>query len=136
MDDQMATLQQTLYQKILNVTQYAHDIVYKGDRNRNRYQLTENLFVQYNAGLVTHIFDTDKGLGLKLIMVSDSDADLVRADMIEMGPKGFYVDVQNLSPTALKLFTPLTVIESYTRTQTPLINQLKTVFDQLLTTVK
>ena len=80
----MATLQQTLYQKILNVTQYAHDIVYKGDRNRNRYQLTENLFVQYNAGLVTHIFDTDKDLGLKLIMVSDSDADLVRADMIEM----------------------------------------------------
>ena len=136
MDDQMATLQQTLYQKILNVTQYAHDIVYKGDRNRNRYQLTEKLFVQYNAGLVTHIFDTDKGLGLKLIMVSDSDADLVRADMIEMGPKGFYVDVQKLSPTALKLFTPPTVIESYTRTQTPLTNQLKVVFDQLLTTVK
>ena len=132
----MATLQQTLYQKILNVTQYAHDIVYKGDRNRNRYQLTENLFVQYNAGLVTHIFDTDKDLGLKLIMVSDSNADLVRASMSEMGPKGFYVDVQNLSPTALKLFTPPTVIESYTRTQTPLINQLKVVFDQLLTTVK
>ena len=136
MDDQMATLQQTLYQKILNITQYAHDIVYKGDRNRNRYQLTEKLFVQYNAGLVTHIFDIDKNLGLKLIMVSDSDADLVRADMIEMGSKGFYVDVQNLSPTALKLFTPPTVIESYIRTQTPLINQLKTVFDQLLTTVK
>ena len=132
----MATLQQTLYQKILNVTQYAHDIVYKGDRNRNRYQLTENLFVQYNAGLVTHIFDTDKDLGLKLTMVSDSKAYLVRAYMIEMGPKGFYVDVQNLSPTALKLFTPPTVIESYTRTQTPLINQLKTVFNQLLTTVK
>ena len=132
----MATLQQTLYQKILNVTQYAHDIVYKGDRNRNRYQLTENLFVQYNAGLVTHIFDTDKCLGLKLTMVSDSNADLVRADMIEMGSKGFYVDVQNLSPTALKLFTPPTVIESYIRTQTPLINQLKVVFDQLLTTVK
>ena len=92
--------------------------------------------MQYNAGLVTHIFDTDKGLGLKLNMVSDSNADLVRADMIEMGPKGFYVDVQKLSPTALKLFTPPTVIESYTRTQTPLINQLKVVFDQLLTTVK
>ena len=132
----MATLQQTLYQKILNVTQYAHDIVYKGDRNRNRYQITENLFVQYNAGLVTHIFDTDKDLGLKLIMVGDSAADLVRTHISEMGPKGFYVDVQNLSDSALKLFTPLTVIESYTRTQTPLINQLKVVFDQLLTTVK
>ena len=69
-------------------------------------------------------------------MVSDSDADLVRANMSEMGPKGFYVDVQNLSPTALKLFTSPTVIESYIRTQTPLINQLKVVFDQLLTTVK
>lgn len=132
----MATLQQTLYQKILNVTMYAHDIVYKGDRNRNRYQITEHLFVQYNAGLVTHIFDTDKDLGLKLIMTGDSDADLVRAHISEMGPKGFYVDVQNLTPTALKLFTPAMVIESYARTQTPLIDQLKVIFGQLLTTVK
>lgn len=133
----MATLQQTLYQKIFNVTEYAHDIMYKGDNDRNRYQISDNLYVRYSAGLVTHIFDTDKDIGVKLQIDNFlADAHLVRISIKEMGPKGFYADVQPLMDKALKIFTPNSIIESYARTQTPLVSQLKITFDQLLTTIK
>lgn len=133
----MATLQQTLHQKIFNVTQYAHDIMYKGNNDRNRYQITDSLYVRYENGLITHIFDTDKDVGVKLqIDTFLADAKLIRISIKEMGPKGFYVDTQHLMNQALKIFTPEVVLESYARTNTPLIKQLKTIFDQLLTTVK
>ena len=45
------------YANLNKVVQYIHNQVYKGTRDRNRYQLTHGIYVWWEAGKITKIFE-------------------------------------------------------------------------------
>ena len=129
----MLTLQQTLHKKIQDIVGYAHNIVYQGFNDRNRYQLTENIFTKWQDGIVNSIYDLDQNIG---ILFDSEKNTLVLSDLKTLGPKGFYVDVNYLMPKAVEnILHPLVVESYYLQGQNPVIN-IQTTVDLLIANLR
>ena len=126
-------MQQTLHKKIQDIVGYAHDVVYQGFNDRNRYQLTENIFTKWQDGIVNSIYDLDQNIG---ILFDSEKNTLVLSDLKTLGPQGFYVDVHYLMPKAVENILHPLVVESYHRQgQNPVLN-IQTTVDLLIANLR
>ena len=124
------TLVQILYRKLFHITEFAHNQVYKGSRNKNRYKLTENIFIKWDGGLIVAIYDINKNIGLEVYYDLENTM-LVKTDLTNMGPKGFYNDVNYLMEAAIKQVTSPIVLNSYSLCKQNILDEIQITFDTL-----
>ena len=86
-----------------------HSKIYRGNRDRNRYQLTHGLYVWWEDGKIVRIFDCvahkSFAIGARGPVVID--------DVNGFGPLGFYVDVQHMLNDAIRQTVNKKTVQAY-----------------------
>lgn len=86
------------YRNINAIVENIHERIYKGNRDRNRYQLTHGIYVWWEARKVIKIFDCVEHKSLDL-----TDPDTKTQEHVNgMGNMGFYYDAQPILISAVK----------------------------------
>ena len=98
------------YQSLNNIVENIHRKIYKGNRDRNRYQLTSSLYVWWENGRIVRIFDcaADKKLEIGV------EKQIVANNTNGFGPIGFYVDVQHMLDEAICQTANPKTVQTYT----------------------
>lgn len=99
------------YANLNKVVQHIHNQVYKGTRDRNRYQLTHGIYVWWEAGKITKIFErvTNRKLEFK------QDKIAVENNHNNFGNIGFYHDATKLVNSAIMATTSPKKLEVYSQ---------------------
>ena len=136
-ETQTPTLSQVLYRKLINYVGFAHNLVYKGNRDRNQYRIADNLYVKWNGGIITHIFDTKNSKGLEVVFDMEN-THLKRIQLEGMGSKMMYADVRYLMPEAVRQNIHPAILNSYLLLSKPVVEDLQITFTTLfdITSVK
>lgn len=119
-------LVETAYNNLNRLVNHIHQKVYKGQRDRNRYQLNHSIYVWWEGGRITKIFDCTLHQKLEITPKGVFSEDNVNG----FGNVGFYVDVQNLVDEAIKATAASKTVEVYSslnNLQQALIADVKTV---------
>lgn len=129
-ENQALTLPQILYRKLINYVGFAHSLVYKGNRDRNQYQIADNLYVKWNGGIITHIFDTENSKGLEVVFDMEN-THLKRIQLEGLGSKMMYADVRYLMPEAVKQNMHPSNLNSFLLLNKPVVDDLQITFKTL-----
>lgn len=91
------------YSNIRTLVQGVHQQIYKGNNDRNRYQIKDNLFVWWSNGMITQIIDLENkttGFFEPLKMQYESNDGQLKS-------KGFYVDIRkNIEKNLNQIYSP------------------------------
>lgn len=97
------------YQNLNNIVENIHSKIYKGNRDRNRYQLTHSLYVWWENGKVVKLFEcTDH----KKLEITDGKP-TVEDNVNGFGPLGFYVDVRHMLNDAIRQTANKKTVQTY-----------------------
>ena len=97
------------YRNINAIVENIHERIYKGNRDRNRYQLTHGIYVWWEAGKVIKMFDCVEHKSLDL-----TDPDTKTQDNVDgMGNMGFYYDARPILISAVKCTLDPQTIAAY-----------------------
>lgn len=97
------------YQNLNKIVGNIHSKIYKGNRDRNRYQLTSSLYVWWENGKIVRIFDC---VANKKLEISAGDP-VVLNNVNGFGPLGFYVDVQHMLNDAIRQTVNKKTVQTY-----------------------
>lgn len=97
------------YQNLNKIVENIHSKIYKGNRDRNRYQLTHGLYVWWEDGKIVRIFDCVAHRKLEII----DGKPMVEDNVNGFGPLGFYVDVQHMLNDAIRQTANKKTVQTY-----------------------
>ena len=97
------------YQNLNKIVENIHSKIYKGNRDRNRYQLTHSLYVWWENGKIVRIFDC---VANKKLEIGAGDP-VVLNNTNGFGPLGFYVNVQHMLNDAIRQTANKKTVQTY-----------------------
>ena len=97
------------YQNLNKIVGNIHSKVYKGNRDRNRYQLTHSLYVWWENGKIVRIFDCVVN---KKLEIGAGDP-VVLNNVNGFGPLSFYVDVRHMLEDAIRQTVNKKTVQTY-----------------------
>lgn len=97
------------YQNLNNIVKNIHSKIYKGNQDRNRYQLTHSLYVWWENGKVVKLFECTDHKKLEII----DGKPMVEDNVNGFGPLGFYVDVRHMLEDAIRQTANKKTVQTY-----------------------
>lgn len=97
------------YQNLNKIVENIHSKIYKGNRDRNRYQLTHSLYVWWENGKVVKLFECTDHKKLEII----DGKPMVEENVNGFGPLGFYVDVRHMLNDAIRQTVNKKTVQTY-----------------------
>lgn len=97
------------YQNLNKIVENIHSKIYKGNRDRNRYQLTHSLYVWWENGKVVKLFECTDHKKLEII----DGKPMVEDNVNGFGPLGFYVDVRHMLEDAIRQTVNKKTVQTY-----------------------
>lgn len=97
------------YQNLNKIVENIHSKIYKGNQDRNRYQLTHSLYVWWENGKVVKLFECTDHKKLEII----DGKPLVEDNVNGFGPLGFYVDVRHMLEDAIRQTANKKTVQTY-----------------------
>ena len=97
------------YQNLNKIAENIHSKIYKGNRDRNRYQLTHGLYVWWENGKIVRIFDC---VAHRKLEIGAGDPVVIN-NVNGFGPIGFYVDVQHMLNDAIRQTVSKKTVQTY-----------------------
>ena len=97
------------YQNLNKIVGNIHSKIYRGNRDRNRYQLTHGIYVWWENGKVVKLFECTHHKKLEIIDGKPKVEDNVNG----FGPLGFYVDVRHMLNDAIRQTMNRKTVQTY-----------------------
>ena len=97
------------YQNLNKIVENIHSKIYKGNQDRNRYQLTHSLYVWWENGKVVKLFECTDHKKLEII----DGKPMVEDNVNGFGPLGFYVDVRHMLEDAIRQTANKKTVQTY-----------------------
>lgn len=97
------------YQNLNKIVKNIHSKIYKGNQDRNRYQLTHSLYVWWENGKVVKLFECTDHKKLEII----DGKPMVEDNVNGFGPLGFYVDVRHMLEDAIRQTVNKKTVQTY-----------------------
>lgn len=97
------------YQNLNKIVENIHSKIYKGNQDRNRYQLTHSLYVWWENGKVVKLFECTDHKKLEII----DGKPMVEDNVNGFGPLGFYVDVRHMLEDAIRQTVNKKTVQTY-----------------------
>lgn len=108
-----------------------HQRVYKGNRDRNNYKVTDNLYLKWQEGKIVEMFNLETRCGFESYLVNNQ-AMIRKIPLDRMVPLGFYFDISANIEKDLKQKLAPQIVEFYTQQSKTLSQHLELSFNQVI----
>lgn len=108
-----------------------HESIYSGKRDQNKYQITDNLFIDWCSGIMG-LYNQETKQGVHVIQ-EQGEFKLKLVDTKKMSPRFAYVDIRESFLSSLKKGLAVQIVKSYESQNKSLFlfveMKLQTIFD-------